>query len=88
MCVIYIRIDDFLTAGPSQTAMHVSVNECVSQLHLRLGDLDPLMKHCPDHTLVAGRRRQRAVVAVVACQVFREQGLDVEAWDGDPLICQ
>lgn len=54
---------------------------------LRLRDLDPLVEECPGHTLVAGRRREGAVVAVVAPQVLRQQRADVERRDENLMIC-
>lgn len=44
------------------------------------------MEKCPDHTLVAGRCRQGAIVAIVASQILRQQGLDVKGWDVRPLV--
>lgn len=46
------------------------------------------MEKCPDHTLVAGRRCQGAVVAIVASQILGQQGLDVKGRDVRPLVCQ
>lgn len=54
---------------------------------LCLRDLDPLMEERPGDPLVAGRRGERAVVAIVAPQILRQQGLDVEGRDVDLLIC-
>lgn len=55
---------------------------------LRLGDLDPLVEECPGHALVAGRRGEGAVVAVVAPQILGQQRLDVKRRDVDLLICR
>lgn len=53
---------------------------------LGLGDLDPLVEERPGHTLVAGRRGEGAVVAIVAPQIPGQQGPDVERRDVDRLI--
>lgn len=45
------------------------------------------MEERPGDPLVAGRRGERAVVAIVAPQILRQQGLDVEGRDVDLLIC-
>lgn len=55
---------------------------------LRLWDLDSLVEKCPGYTLVAGRRREGAVVAVVVPQILRQQRPDVKRRDVDLLICQ
>lgn len=45
------------------------------------------MEERPGDALVAGRRGEGAVVAVVAPQILRQQGPHVERWDVDLLIC-
>lgn len=44
------------------------------------------MEERPGDALVAGRRGEGAVVAVVPPQILREQRLEVERWDVDLLI--
>lgn len=50
--------------------------------------MDPLVEERPGDALVAGRRGEGTVVAVVPPQVLREQRLDVKRWDVDLLICR
>lgn len=45
------------------------------------------MEECPGDTLVAGRRGEGTVVAIVPPQVLRQQRPDVKRWDVDLLIC-
>lgn len=58
----------------------------LSTAHLFRGNLGPSMEDSPEHTLVAGRSGERAIVTEVLCQQRREQPSHVEGRHGGLLI--
>lgn len=61
--------------------------QCLPKLfQLFRGNLGPSMEDSPEHTLVAGRSGERAIVTEVLCQQQREQPSHVEGRHGGLLI--
>lgn len=75
----YLHIFTAILAATAQTSQPVS--------HLLVGDVDGSAEHDPLHHLAAGRRGQRARVAIVAPQRGREQILQDERLQNSLFLC-